>query len=253
MNRFFTLLLAASCLTAVGQVTYPYNPDWDSDSLITVNDLQDLLSIYGSSFSPLEVQVGEQSLSDALAAVMTNQLEMQSIIAAQQEYIQALQQHISVTEGQVLISGANLQVVSGLGQTDGEVNGKGNVIVGYDEDFANVKTGSHNLVIGSYHNYTSFGGLVSGYENSILGEFCSVTGGAFNSASGINCTILGGGNNAATGNMTVIAGGSTNHALGNRTSILGGLDNIANQNLSTVVGDSSLSYLDRSAPENAID
>ena len=27
MNRFFALLLAASCSTAVGQVTYPYNPD----------------------------------------------------------------------------------------------------------------------------------------------------------------------------------------------------------------------------------
>ena len=43
MNRFFTLLLAASCLTAVGQVTYPYNPDGNADGDITVGDLQDFL------------------------------------------------------------------------------------------------------------------------------------------------------------------------------------------------------------------
>ena len=41
MNRFFTLLLAASCLTAVGQVTYPYNPDGNADG-DTNAELQDL-------------------------------------------------------------------------------------------------------------------------------------------------------------------------------------------------------------------
>lgn len=53
MNRFFTLLFAASCLTAVGQVTYPYNPDGNADGLITVIDLQDLLSAYGLPFEAL--------------------------------------------------------------------------------------------------------------------------------------------------------------------------------------------------------
>ena len=43
MTRFLTLLLAASCLTAVGQVTYPYNPDGNADGDITVGDLQDFL------------------------------------------------------------------------------------------------------------------------------------------------------------------------------------------------------------------
>src|SRR5262249_14364134 len=31
------------------------------------------------------------------------------------------------------LSGLNLQIVSGSGATDGQVNGKGNLIVGYDE------------------------------------------------------------------------------------------------------------------------
>ena len=44
MNRFFTLLLAASCLTAVGQA---WNPDSDNNGQIGVADLQSLLSVYG--------------------------------------------------------------------------------------------------------------------------------------------------------------------------------------------------------------
>ena len=50
MNRFFTLLLAASCLTAVGQVTYPYNPDGNADGLIGLSDMLDVLSLYGLGF-----------------------------------------------------------------------------------------------------------------------------------------------------------------------------------------------------------
>ena len=50
MNRFFTLLLAASCLTAVGQVEFPYNPDENGDGFIGVVDLQGLLSAYGTEF-----------------------------------------------------------------------------------------------------------------------------------------------------------------------------------------------------------
>ena len=53
MNRFFTLLLAASCLNAVGQTEYPYpyNPDGNNDGYISLNDLLDLLSVYGSEFN----------------------------------------------------------------------------------------------------------------------------------------------------------------------------------------------------------
>ncbi len=63
MNRFFTLLLAATCLTAVGQVTYPYNPDGNADGDIAVGDLQDFLVTYGNPFSPSEIMVGDSSLT----------------------------------------------------------------------------------------------------------------------------------------------------------------------------------------------
>ena len=54
ISRFFTLLITASCLTALGQaqVEYPYNPDGNSDGMIGVTDLQDLLASYGLPFAP---------------------------------------------------------------------------------------------------------------------------------------------------------------------------------------------------------
>ena len=85
MHRFFTLLLAASCLTAVGQVTYPYNPDGNADAFIGVTDLQDILSTYGGAFVPSEILVGDSTLSfwvDQLSeTVLTQQATIDSLLA----------------------------------------------------------------------------------------------------------------------------------------------------------------------------
>ena len=72
MNRFFTLFLASSCLTAVGQVTYPYNPDGNADSLIGASDIQDLLSGYGLPFSPSEILVDGQTLTNVLTQLQNS-------------------------------------------------------------------------------------------------------------------------------------------------------------------------------------
>ena len=66
MNRFFTLLFAAFCFTAVGQVTYPYNPDGNADSLIGASDIQDLLSGYGLPFLPGQILVDSVGLEQYL-------------------------------------------------------------------------------------------------------------------------------------------------------------------------------------------
>ena len=92
MSRFFTLLLAASCLTAVGQVTYPYNPDGNADALIGATDLQDMLSTYGGAFLPSEILVGDSTLSfwvDQLSeTVLTQQATIDSLVELQpKEYI----------------------------------------------------------------------------------------------------------------------------------------------------------------------
>ena len=80
MNRFFTLLLAASCLTAVGQVTYPYNPDGNADGDIAVGDLQDFLVTYGNPFSPSEIMVGDSSLTYWVEQLSQTVQEQQEII-----------------------------------------------------------------------------------------------------------------------------------------------------------------------------
>ena len=72
MNRFFTLLFAASCLTAVGQVTYPYNPDGNADGDIAVGDLQDFLGTYGNPFSPSEILVDGETLTTVLTQLQNS-------------------------------------------------------------------------------------------------------------------------------------------------------------------------------------
>ena len=72
MNRFFTLLLAVSCLTAVGQVTYPYNPDEDGNGQIAVADLQGILSTYGNAFSPSEILVDGETLTTVLTQLQNS-------------------------------------------------------------------------------------------------------------------------------------------------------------------------------------
>ena len=63
----------------------------------------------------------------------------------------------------VWFEAVNVLVVNGLGSTD-SINGLGNLSVGYDEPRfpASDKSGSHNLIVGPFHNYSSYGGFVAG-------------------------------------------------------------------------------------------
>ena len=84
MNRFFTLLLAAFCLTAVGQqdlweYPFPYNPDGNQDGFIGLNDMLDLLSLYGNEFpesfygdsSGAILNVGQMTFPECLRTAKT--------------------------------------------------------------------------------------------------------------------------------------------------------------------------------------
>ena len=61
MQRLFITALAclmSVCLSAQEQViTYPYNPDADTDSLIAVPDMLDLLVLFGNEFFPEPIMV----------------------------------------------------------------------------------------------------------------------------------------------------------------------------------------------------
>jgi len=138
--------------------------------------------------------------------------------------LEALLANVSLQGDTLVITGKNLRIVDGTGDTAGEPNGLGNLIVGYNED-ANgdaVRTGSHNIVVGRENTYTSYGGIVAGYRNDILGPEASITGGAFNSASGPQASVTGGSGNTASGNYASVTGGTYNTASGESASVTGG-------------------------------
>ena len=82
-------------------------------------------------------------------------------------------------------SGCNVIVNDCSGATNSIVtnsagDGLGNLIIGYNElrsPNQDIRTGSHNLIIGDFQNYSSFGGLVAGYYNTVSGQYASISGG----------------------------------------------------------------------------
>jgi hypothetical protein len=147
-------------------------------------------------------------------------------------------QFVSVSGGDMFITGTNLHIRNGLNATNGNpadpfhsfaldtfvVNGKGNLIVGYNalRGDENDRSGSHNIILGDGNNYTRFGGIVAGQFNTINGLWSSVTGGISNTASGWLATVTGGQGNNATGQYASISGGFGNTATGLASSVSGG-------------------------------
>jgi hypothetical protein len=152
----------------------------------------------------------------------------------------------------IQVTGANLQIVSGSGKTNGPVNGAGNLVIGYgDEAECGIeilsgcgpkpRTGSHNLVLGTGQGYTSWGAILGGVANrsSAPGTFAiglqndvtniqaSVSGGLHNTASGPQASVSGGGGNVASSFRSSVSGGLENEAAGPRAWVGGGEKNTA--------------------------
>ena len=137
-------------------------------------------------------------------------------------------------------NGMNLQIVNGTGTTTGEVNGKGNLIVGYNENTGNTygdfKTGSHVLVVGPSNSYSSFGGIVVGRGNTISGGYASVSAGQSNRATAFGASVSGGQINWAGANWAAVSGGKLNEATNDSASVSGGDSNVASAGSSSVSG-----------------
>jgi hypothetical protein len=138
---------------------------------------------------------------------------------------------------EVVITGANLRLVNGLRAT-ATTNGLGNLLVGYNEprEGENVHTGSHNVVVGQGHNFSSFGGLVVGRQNEISGAFAEVSGGFDHTASANATSVCGGRGNTARGESATVSGGQGNTASGHTAAISGGEANTASGLTSAVSG-----------------
>jgi len=180
-----------------------------------------------------------------------------NIIDELQGQIDALKhktQYISVEDSEMYITGANLNIRSGGGSTSATINGKGNLIVGYNEnDSTQTRTGSHNLIIGNNNSYSSYGGFVAGWKNTLHGPHASISGGSYNfiaaasdaasisggllnHAAGENASVSGGRSNRATGDQSSVSGGRKNVASGQYSSISGGRNNTASGQYSSVLG-----------------
>jgi hypothetical protein len=150
------------------------------------------------------------------------------------------------------ISGANLQVVNGTGQT-AQDNGLGNLILGYDEN-AGTQTGSHNLVLGHDQKFSSYGGIIGGWNNTLSGPdslvfgvgdttsgiAAAITSGFQNNASGFGASISGGNANSASNYESSVSGGADNNASGFRASVSGGEYNTASGDYSSILGGSGV-------------
>ncbi len=128
--------------------------------------------------------------------------------------------HVSRSGTNLFITGANVFVRNGAGSTTGSSNGLGNLIVGYNESrnqgAANpdVRTGSHNLIVGTGANFSRNASIITGVNNTSNGNHASVLGGTGNFATGTFSTVVGGFNNNTVGNWSTILGGRDRTASG---------------------------------------
>jgi hypothetical protein len=161
--------------------------------------------------------------------------------------LEKLLKHFSGEKNEIFITGANLHIVNGLGQTDcfdeeeGDFipdcpNGLGNLIVGYNElrsrapfcdpeviSCEDLRTGSPNVVVGEQHNFSRFWGFVVGLMNELSGDFAAVSGGMQNTASGFGAVASGGGGNTARGEFAAsVSGGQVNTASSTLATVSGG-------------------------------
>jgi hypothetical protein len=203
-----------------------------------------------------------QRLAGALAMISLMTLPFGVGIAASPDYdtLRMLLDHLLITPSQfsvdgkpgaeIHLHGANLHIENGSGHTDQTpTNGLGNMIIGYNEErnvndpdlitagrAFNVRSGSHNLVVGKELNYSSYGGLVVGLQNTISGRFASVSGGQASEARGSASSVSGGSENKATGPASSITGGAVNEASGALSAITAGRMNQAQGGNSWVGG-----------------
>ncbi len=167
-------------------------------------------------------------------------------LACLQQQIDALKKLLSCVkhdDNELIFEGCNVHIRSGSGRTDDgggpTLRGLGNLIIGYNEkdvNFPEIRTGSHNLILGIGNGYASYGGIVGGRQNDIAAPFASVLGGNENIVTGQGAVVLGGGNNKATGPHVTVSGGFNNRASGQLSSVSGGGSNEARGAQASVTG-----------------
>jgi hypothetical protein len=215
------------------------------------------------------------NFSAVKTAVDNNQAQITALearIAALETRLASVSNITENGQPTVLFRGVNVRIDNGLGST-ATANGTGNLIVGYNEADTSgfgrctigtnwtlsgtaamvtdsttctnaggswvttgFKTGSHYIVTGTENNYSRWGGLLAGFQNTSNYDYSSVIGGYNNTASGSVSTVTGGHHNRAGGDGASVSGGWNNTASGGTASVSGGAQNTASGAQSSVSG-----------------
>jgi len=212
----------------------------DGDAAVEAR-LSALEASLDASYDEIEALRTELSATNAQLALLQDDVATLDSLDVRDPALDDLLRYVSVDTANdaVIFDGANVYIQSGEGRTDVS-NGTGNLILGYDlDDGGDEKSGSHNLVVGDGHTYTSYGGLVAGLDNAVTGAWATVAGGRMNVAEGDYAVVAGGGENTADGWYAVIAGGEGGVANGAYSAITGGRANTATGPYAAVSGGDS--------------
>jgi uncharacterized coiled-coil protein SlyX len=201
----------------------------------TVNTLNSQLATVNASIAALQGQVSTLqgqvgSLQSQLTTANANIATLQGQVAEHQDKLKYVSIELGTINGlagpHVIFTGVNVHIRDGSGATDDHwgptiyppptFTGLGNLVVGYNEEPFGLPTdqrgGSHNLIVGDGHRYSSIGGLVAGFRNTISRRSASVSGGSDNTASGDLASVSGGDHNTASGDFSSVLGGFANVA-----------------------------------------
>lgn len=216
------------------------------------------------------LQDGETGTTDELAALAATVDALDAQIAPLLAYVQ-----VDEARDEVIFEGANVLIRSGAGATDADVNGLGNLIIGYNEsdtftasewgaDNASAyeqwedpleppgtsvedsarRTGSHNLIIGRSHQYLGHSSIAVGYNHRLGADAAAVLGGEGNTITGEGGASLGSVNSQVRSRGSAAVGawqsvvGNTTLPNGQTSVVLGGVNAKAADSWSVTIGGS---------------
>lgn len=237
----------------------------------------------GEPFEELETRVDD--LTERVDLVETDVRDIDERLSEVVEVVdvaEAFDMCVRVIEGELggmpgphwIFSGCNVHVRAKNLATDAPANGRGNLIVGYNEGRCVTKApirrkghenglqfpkacltdaecgdgavcdvsgrgGSHNLVVGHQHRYPSFGGVLGGRMNESAGRQATAVAGARNEAQADFASVTGGSRNAAANFAASVSGGDFNLASGPHAGVAGGRLNVASGEFAYAGGGSS--------------
>ena len=208
-----------------------------------------ILNCLNSAVGQLQAQLTSaqttiQNQQSSLVGLSSDNASLQArVVALENGLLSDLDGVLYVDNGDIVFHDTNVVIQNGTGTTDG-VNGTGNLILGYNEDDGgDIKVGSHNLVLGSNHTYTSYGAIITGFDNNGLGANASIIGGTGNQALAIRSAVIGGTDNITNASNSVVVGGELNTTNGTRSVVVGGYGNAADNTLASLFGGDAMTSL----------